>query len=232
VEISNKVKEILKITHIKKPKDLKLYELALTHSSFNADAKTIHQDYERLEYIGDAVLGFIVADLIFQIHPEMDQGMMSKLRSFLVQSKALANYARKIELSKYVIAGHSIDVDKIAKSDKILEDVFEALIGAIYLDQGLKKVSSYIRGFFYNDIKFAKADQLTDFKTRLQEEMQSEHRDSVTYRLVKEEGPGHEKTFIVDVVFNETVLATGSGKSKKEAEQNAAQNALKKKAVK
>lgn len=232
MEILNKVEELLKIIHIKKPKDLKMYELALTHSSFNADAKTKHQDYERLEYIGDAVLGFVVAELIFQVHPEMDQGMMSKLRSFLVQSKSLAKYARKIELSKYVIAGHSIDMERIDKSDKILEDVFEALIGAIYLDQGIKKVSSYIRGFFYNDIKFAKSEQLTDFKTRLQEEMQSEHRDSVVYKLVKEEGPGHEKVFVVDVLFNDTTLAIGRGKSKKEAEQDAAKNALKKKAIK
>ena len=95
--MNNDIEKLLTYIQIK-PKNLQLYELALTHSSFNADAKTKHHDYERLEYIGDAVLGFIVADLIFGVHPEMDQGLMSKLRSHLVQSKALANYARKINL--------------------------------------------------------------------------------------------------------------------------------------
>ena len=231
MEILNNTLELLKRIHIK-PKDITLYELALTHSSFNADARTKHQDYERLEYMGDAVLGFVTADLIFQMHPEMDQGLMSKLRSYLVQSKALATYARKIDLSKFVITGHSIDASAIDKSDKILEDVFEALIGAIYLDQGIKKVYLYIKGFIYNDIKFAKADELTDYKTRLQEEMQSEHRDSVTYRLIKEEGPAHERVFVSEVMFNNEILAIGKGKTKKASEQDAAKNALDKKATK
>ena len=143
--MNNDIEKLLTYIQIK-PKNLQLYELALTHSSFNADAKTKHHDYERLEYIGDAVLGFIVADLIFGVHPEMDQGLMSKLRSHLVQSKALANYARKINLQNYIIAGHSIDYDTISKSDKILEDVFEALIGAIYLDQGFNVIAPDLRG--------------------------------------------------------------------------------------
>ncbi|MDR0934805.1 MAG: ribonuclease III [Erysipelotrichaceae bacterium] len=231
MEKSNKTLELLKIIHIK-PHKIDLYELALTHSSFNADAKTKHHDYERLEYMGDAVLGFVTADLIFEVHPEMDQGLMSKLRSYLVQSKALANYARKIELSKYIITGHSIEQEMLDKSDKILEDVFEALIGAIYLDQGIKKATSYIKSFIFNDIKFAKLDELTDYKTRLQEEMQSEHRDSVSYRLLKEEGPAHEKVFVSEVLFNDEVLAEGRGKTKKASEQDAAKNALKKKAIK
>ncbi len=214
-----------------KPKNIELYELALTHSSFNADAKTKHHDYERLEYMGDAVLGFVVADLIFALHPDMDQGLMSKLRSHLVQSKSLAGYARKIELYDYVIIGHSINPDTVASSNKILEDVFEALIGAIYLDQGFKKVYSYIKWIFYNDIKFIELDELTDYKTRLQEEMQSEYRDSVTYRLIKEEGPAHDKKFESMVYFNGEPLAKGSGKTKKASEQDAARNALKKKAM-
>ena len=228
--MNNDIEKLLTYIQIK-PKNLQLYELALTHSSFNADAKTKHHDYERLEYIGDAVLGFIVADLIFGVHPEMDQGLMSKLRSHLVQSKALANYARKINLQNYIIAGHSIDYDTISKSDKILEDVFEALIGAIYLDQGFKKAYSYIKWIFYNDIKFAEVEDLTDFKTRLQEEMQSEYRDSVSYRLIKEEGPAHNKRFTVQVKIDGIVYGTGVSGSKKEAEQEAAKIALDKLAI-
>ncbi len=224
------IRELLERIQIR-PDNLDLYELALTHSSFNADANTKHQDYERLEYIGDAVLGFVVADLIFNIHTKMDQGVMSKLRSHLVQSKSLASYARKIKLYDYIITGHSIDPDTIISSNKILEDVFEALVGAIYLDQGIKKAHSYIKWIFYNDIKYFDLDSLTDYKTRLQEEMQSEYRDSVTYRLIKEEGPAHNKVFESMVYFNGEALAKGIGKTKKASEQDAARNALKKKAV-
>lgn len=226
----NNINDLLTKIQIR-PTNLDLYELALTHSSFNADAKTKHHDYERLEYIGDAVLGFVVADLIYMTHQDMNQGWMSKLRSHLVQSKALASYARKINLYDYVIAGHSIDKNSIMKSDKILEDVFEALIGAIYLDQGIKKTYSFIKWIFYNDIKFAEIDDLTDYKTRLQEEMQSEYRDSVTYKLIKEEGPAHDKVFVSEVYFNNEALAKGTGKTKKASEQDAAKNALKKKAM-
>ena len=214
-----------------KPKKLELYELALTHTSYNADAKTKHHDYERLEYIGDAVLGFVSADLIFKLHPQMDPGVMSKLRSHLVKSHSLATYARKINLAEFVRAGNSISIEKINESDNILEDVFEALIGAIYLDLGINKVYSYIKSFIYNDIKNIDIDVLTDYKTKLQEEMQAEHREAVTYVVYDEKGPAHNKTFFVHVMFNEVILASGMGKTKKAAEEDAAKNALAKRCV-
>ena len=212
-------------------KSLDLYSLALTHPSFNADANTKHQDYERLEFIGDAVIGFVCADLIFESHNGMDQGNMSKLRSFLVKSSSLANYARSIELQKYIKTGHSISSSQIGKSNKILEDVFEALVGAIYLDQGIDVAREYLRRFLVEDIKNTNIESLTDPKTRLQEEMQAEHRDSVKYVVIKEEGPAHDKTFTVNVMFNDIVLATGTGKSKKAAEEDAARKALAKRSV-
>ena len=208
------------------PKNLEFYELALTHPSYNADANTKHQDYERLEYIGDAVLGYVSADLIFKLHPDMGPGLMSKLRSYLVKSKALADYARKINLASFIRTGHSIDTKQLNESNKILEDVFEALIGAIYLDLGINKAYSYIKSFIYNDVKNTTEDVLTDYKTRLQEAMQAEHRDSVHYEVIDEYGPAHDKTFTVSVSFNDIVLAEGTGKSKKEAEEAAAKAAL------
>ena len=214
-----------------KPKDVSLYELALTHTSYNADAKTKHHDYERLEYIGDAVLGFVSADLIFKLHPDMDPGLMSKMRSYLVKSHSLATYARKIELATFVKTGHSISAEKINESDNILEDVFEALIGAIYLDLGINKAYSYIKSFIYNDIKNIDIDVLTDYKTKLQEEMQSEHREAVSYTVYDEKGPAHNKTFYVHVMFNDVILASGVGKTKKAAEEDAAKNALAKRCV-
>ena len=226
----HQINELLEKINIK-ARDMDLYVLALTHPSFNADANTKHHDYERLEFIGDAVIGFISADMIFEIHPEMDQGNMSKLRSFLVKSASLATYARKINLQVYIRAGHSLNAEQISKSNKILEDVFEALVGAIYLDQGIDVARRYLHDFLYQDIKNANVSLLTDAKTRLQEEMQAEYRDSVHYVLVKEEGPAHDRTFTVNVLFNEIVLATGVGKSKKAAEEDAARKALAKRSI-
>lgn len=224
------VEKLLETIHIK-PKKMENYVLALTHPSYNADANTKHKDYERLEFMGDAVLSYVVADLIFEIYPEMNQGIMSKLRSYLVKSKSLANYARKINLADYIRTGHSIDVSRINESDKILEDVFEALIAAIYLDLGMARAYSYIKSFIYNDIKHMDLDVLTDCKTRLQEEVQAEHRNSVTYKVIDESGPAHDKTFTVSVSFEGVVIATGKGKSKKEAEEAAARAALEKGSV-
>ena len=211
--------------------DLEPYLLALTHPSFNADANTKHEDYERLEFMGDSVLGFVCADLIYKYRANLDQGYMSKLRSYLVKSVSLANYARDIDLPKYIRAGHSLTADQISKSNKILEDVFEALVGAIYLDQGIEVAAEHLNRFLLDDIKNTDLSVLTDPKTRLQEEMQAEHRDSVKYVVVKEEGPAHDRTFTVNVMFNDIVLATGVGKSKKAAEEDAASKALAKRSI-
>ncbi len=208
-----------------------LYELALTHPSNNADANTKHRDYERLEFMGDAVLGYVSADLIFKSRPEMDQGLMSKLRSYLVKSHSLAEYARQIDLARFIKTGHSLNTANIFASDKILEDVFEALIGAIYLDLGIEVAYKYIERFLKDDVKNTKVEDLTDCKSRLQEEMQSEYRDSVHYVLIGQSGPAHDRTFEVNVMFNDIVLASGKGKSKKAAEEEAARNALAKRSV-
>lgn len=226
----SKVKELLEKLHIAY-KNIDFYILAITHPSYNADANTKHKDYERLEFIGDSVIGFVCADLIFKNRIGMDQGNMSKLRSYLVKSTSLANYARTIELHKYIRAGHSLNPEQIAKSNKILEDVFEALVGAIYLDQGIEIASQYVTRFLLDDVINTDLSVLTDPKTRLQEEMQAEHRDSVKYVVIKEEGPAHDRTFTVNVMFNDIVLATGVGKSKKLAEEDAASKALAKRSV-
>ncbi|MCB9497843.1 MAG: ribonuclease III [Erysipelotrichaceae bacterium] len=224
------IKDLLLELHIK-AKNISLYELALTHPSYNADANTTHHDYERLEYMGDAVLDFVAADIIYKKNPTMDEGRMSKMRSYLVKSQTLAQYARELHLADYIRAGRSIPTDQINKSNKMLEDVFEALVGAIYLDCGLNRAASFISSFLKKDMNKLGEDDLTDPKTTLQEQMQAEHRDSVHYELKSQQGPAHDRTFIVDVMFNDIILATGSGKSKKSAEEDAARNALEKRSV-
>lgn len=211
--------------------DLKIYETALTHPSYNQDAHSKHHDYERLEYMGDAVIGYVAADLIFKEHPKMSPGDMSKLRSMLVKTHALATYAKRAHINELIIVGKAMKPEMLAKSEHILENVFESLTGAIYLDNGIKVAYNYVKSFLLNDIKHAKVSELTDAKTRLQEEMQAEHRSSVHYELIESKGPAHDKTFKVKVLFNDIVLASGVGKSKKAAEEDAAKNALKKRKI-
>lgn len=213
------------------PGDISYYELAFTHPSCNSDMNTKHQDYERLEFVGDSVIGFVSADLIFKLHPEMDQGYMSKLRSYLVCSKSLANYSRKYHVDDYIRIGHSISREQLSKSDKILEDVFEAFIGALYLDQDIGVTYRIVEQILYEDIKQTKIDDIIDAKTRLQEEIQSEYREAVRYELIDEFGPPHDRTFVSQVVFNGLILGKGQGKSKKAAEEAAAKDALSKRSL-
>jgi len=222
--------ELLKSINIK-PNNIDLYKLALTHPSYNADAKTKHQDYERLEYMGDAILGYVAADLTFKLHPEMEPGYLTKLRSYVVKTEALSSYARSINLADYIYVGHSLNAKQINASNKILEDVFEALVGAIYLDNKISIAYKFCESFLLKGIQETSVSNLTDAKSRLQEEMQAEHREAVHYELVNTEGPAHDRTFTVKVMFNDIVLAIGTGKSKKMAEEDAARKALEKKSI-
>ncbi len=208
--------------------DASYYELALTHPSCNGDAKTKHNDYQRLEFMGDAVLGFVCVDLVYNSHPDMGEGLLSKLRSYLVRKESLSNYARRMHLEKFIKVGHSISKNAIVASNNILEDVFEALVGAIYLDKGFEVVYNYLKNILLHYILNTDIDVLTDYKSKLQELMQSEQRDAVSYETVDETGPAHDKTFTVNVLLDGIALGSGVGKSKKEAEQKAAKSALEK----
>lgn len=226
----NRLTNLLKSFNISY-KNIALYEQALTHPSYNGDANTKHQDYEKLEFMGDAVLNFVTADLVYKNRPEMSEGNLTKLRSVLVSTKPLAAYARKIKLHEYIRIGHSITLEQVKTSDKILENVFESLVGAIYLDAGLKPAYRLISSLLIEDIKNYDVDDLTDYKSKLQEEIQAEHRDAVQYVTVETSGPAHDRTFKVQVLFNGIVLGVGEGKSKKKAEEMAAKSALSKRSV-
>lgn len=226
----NDIKELLLKLQIPY-KNIEYYEVATTHSSCNADKNEEFRDYERLEYIGDSIIGFVSADLIYKMHEEMDQGLMSKLRSYLVCSRSLAGYARRIKLHKYIKTGNSISQKQLENSDKILEDVFESLVGAIYLDLGIQSAYKFVKKFLYEDVKNTGVESIVDAKTRLQEDVQSEYREAVQYVLIGESGPAHNRTFEVEVRFNGIILGRGSGKSKKQAEEAAASDALSKRSI-
>lgn len=214
-----------------KPNNKELYELAFTHSSFNSDAKTSHHDYERLEFLGDSVLDFVIATELFKEYPTMREGDLTKAKSLLVQSKSLASLARKNDFIKYIRIGHSLNTSDVLNNNSILEDVFEAVIGATFLDQGIEFTTKMISSIFNDEVKNFDFNELRDYKSILQEAMQAEYRESVVYKVIDEKGPPHSRTFYVEVLFNNIILGKGEGKSKKEAEQEAAKDALSKKAT-
>lgn len=211
-----------------KPNKKELFEMAFTHSSFNSDAKTHHHDYERLEFIGDSVLGFVVASLIYKYHPEMNEGVMTKTRSTLVQTKSLSKKAKDYHYDEFIRIGHSLTKDQIIKNNHILEDIFEAVIGAIYIDQGINFAINFVTNMFKEDVVNFVPSEVEDYKSKLQEAMQAEFRESVVYKLMSEKGPPHHRFFTFEVSFNGQTLGYGSGHSKKEAEQQAAKDALSK----
>ena len=224
------IKEFLKQFNIE-PKHLVLYEQAFTHPSYNADANTKHHDYERLEFLGDSVIDLCVAEMSFVARSDLDQGNLTKMRAALVNTNGLSKMARKYNLHEYIRLGNSFSGD-ISKANHILENVFEAFIGALYLDQGFKNTKEVLVNMFLDLIKNFSVDELTDYKSKLQEEIQAEHRESVTYELIGESGPAHDKRFKVRVLFDGIELGTGEGSTKKEAEQLAAKAALEKEASK
>ena len=206
--------------------NLNIYFQAFTHKSYANEHKLPCN--ERLEFIGDSVIGFVVADLAYNLHPDLSQGEMTKLRSTLVQSQNLNKLAKGYHLEKYIRVGNSLKNQDLSKMTHLLEDVFEAVIGAMYLDQGLRTTYGIVKKIFYPEVKNFNFSMLHDYKSQLQEEIQAENREAVEYVVVKESGPSHNKIFEVEVRLEKITLGKGVGKSKKEAEQLAAKDALSK----
>ncbi len=206
-----------------KIKDKSLYEQALTHSSYTNEHKNT-KNYERLEFLGDAVLEMITSEY-FYLNSDYQEGQMSKIRASYVCEAALAFYAKELGLNHYIRLGHG-QAHHI--NDTIIADVFEALIGALYLDLGFDSVKDFIYKTIIPYIKSGRTF-LVDYKTLLQELVQTDKK-SLEYDLVEEKGAPHDKTFTYEVRIDGIVYGRGTGKSKKEAEQNAALDAYNKSA--
>ncbi len=201
------------------------YELAFTHSSVNGMHGTKHHDYERLEFLGDSLIGLVVSELAFRLHPEMLQGELSMLKASFIRTESEANYARKLGFAPFIRVGSSFQGD-VSTRDNVLEDVFESFVGALFLDQGLQKSHAFLVKLFEEDIRKAKADFDNNPKSELQEAMQADYRQSVTYKILEESGPAHDRHYVAAVYFMEEEIGRGEGHSKKEAEVMAAKNAL------
>ncbi len=194
---------------------------ALSHSSYINEIKVgRHDDYERSEFLGDAVLELTVSEFLFNRHKEMREGEMTKLRASLVCEPTLAYCARSgFDLGRFILLGKGEDASGGRDRDSIISDVFEAIIGAIYLDGGLEAARDFITRFVLTD--YEKKIEFTDSKTILQEYAQN-HGISLTYELIEERGPEHDRDYVMRAVLGDDTSATGVAKSKKAAQQNAA----------
>ena len=207
-------------------KNIKLLTTALTHSSYANEMKNGMRCNERLEFLGDAVLSIVVSDYIFKNCPNKPEGDLTKLRASLVCEKSLAVYAKNAKIGDFILLSKGERNSGGAKRASILSDAFEALIAAIYLDGGMECARKFILSFVVPDIANPKPKNFKDYKTSLQEIVQKNPEEHLEYVLVGESGPDHNKHFVVEVHLNSNVIGKGGGKSKKEAEQQAAREAL------
>ncbi len=203
----------------------KLLREALTHSSYANEGGAKYNN-ERMEFLGDAVLSIVSAEYLYKKFPDLPEGKLSKIRSSLVCTDSLSGFARELELGKYLYLGKGEKLSGGADRDSILENAFEALIAAIYLDGGMAPAKKHILRFLARDVETHHVS-FTDYKTTLQEIIQKNPDERLNYVLVDEYGPDHDKTFVVEVHLNSNVVGKGSGRSKKQAEQEAAKEVLK-----
>lgn len=210
-------------------KDVSLLETALVHRSFTNENPTCAlKDNERLEFLGDAVLGLCISDILMKTFPDYSEGQLSKARASVVNEQTLAAVARQINLGNYLSLGKGEEISGGKMKASILADAFEALTASIYLDGGLESVFTFIKKFFLPLIEERSKTAIHgDYKTALQEICQIRFREMPKYTLVKETGPDHDKFFEVVLTISDFISTFGKGKSKKEAEQQAAKEALK-----
>ena len=205
--------------------DKLLYE-ALSHSSFANENKKSRKSNERLEFLGDSVLSIVVSDFLFEHYKHMPEGELTRIRASLVCEKALYQFAKTIRLGEFIMLGKGEENTGGRERPSILADAFEAVIAAIYLDGGIESAREYVLGFIPDNILAKGTVCFNDYKTTLQEIVQKNPEENVEYYLLKESGPDHDKEFIVQVKLNTNVIGEGTGKSKKQAEQMAAKEAL------
>ncbi|WP_058303884.1 ribonuclease III [Gorillibacterium timonense] len=200
---------------------------AFTHSSYvNENRSAGARDNERLEFLGDAVLELTVSEYLFEAYPNRSEGELTKLRASIVCEPSLVVFAENLSFGLYVLLGKGEELTGGRSRPALLADVFESFVGALYLDQGLAAVKSFLSSCLFPKITGDGKPQIIDYKTRLQEYVQQHGLGILEYRIAGERGPAHEKEFLSEVLMDGSLLGAGSGRSKKEAEQQAAREAL------
>lgn len=210
--------------------DISLLKLALTHKSYAYEiGKSKTGEYnERIEFLGDAILEHIISDMLYMQKPVLSEGEMTKKRAAIVCEASLSAAMRRMEGQEYIYLGKCEKTTNGKRKNAIIADAFESIIGAIYLDGGYEVVRDIVLRLLDKEIKIVLSggDLNIDYKTRLQEKLQEHGNVKIEYILLKEEGPEHDKTFTISLIFNGKKIGEGVGKSKKQAEQQAAKAAL------
>ena len=206
-------------------RDKSLLETALTHSSFANEHRC--KSYERLEFLGDSVLGFVTAQYLFENFPQLPEGKLTKTRAALVCERSLCGFSKSLEVGDFLRLSHGEQHSGGRERPSILADVFESTTAAIYLDSGdLEEARKFILRFIAPAAKTQSVKPFKDYKTTLQEIVQQNPEERLEYVTTGESGPDHDKHFTVEVHLNSNVIGRGGGRSKKEAEQQAAREAL------
>jgi len=201
---------------------------AITHSSFVHEQKlNTSESNERLEFLGDAVLEICISDFLYHRYPDMSEGELTKRRAALVCEKSLAKIAKKLKLGNVLLLGQGEAQDGGRERESILSDAMEAILGAVYLDGGMEEVKHVISRLF-EPLADKAVNRVKDYKTTLQEFLQKSSNETAKYEIINEEGPSHKRVFTAQALHKEQILGTGSGGSKKIAEQEAAKMAIKK----
>lgn len=208
--------------------DPTLLQTALTHSSYSKEQGGQKQSNERLEFLGDAFFDAIIGEELYRLFPGKEEGLLSRIRATIVCEKSLAQAARGLDLGAFLLLGNGEEKTGGRQRESILADALEAVIGAIYLDGGFEEVRRTVLDLFRGVIDDTKRGKFIvhDYKTHLQERLQARGITDIRYEMTGEEGPDHDKTFTVCLHVNGRPRTQGSGKSKKQAEQKAAQMAL------
>jgi ribonuclease-3 len=202
----------------------KLLKQAFTHASYrNEHRAEVGQDNERLEFLGDAVLELLISEYLYNKYPKMPEGELTRLRATIVCEPSLVRFATKLQFDKYIRLGRGEEISGGRKRPALLADVFEAFIGAYYLDQGLQQTREFLQRHVLPDIQAMDAPLLSDYKTMLQELVQRDALGALSYKILEERGPAHNREFVARVMLDDRAMGEGVGRSKKEAEQHAAQ---------
>ncbi|AMP20706.1 hypothetical protein AZF37_05535 [endosymbiont 'TC1' of Trimyema compressum] len=200
-------------------------EKALTHPTY-AYENNLKDSNQRLEFLGDTILGFIVAEYLFQTYTDKNEGDLSKIKGALVSGESLAIVGRDIFLYKYLLMGKGEDKIGGRYKDSVISDAYESLLAAIYLELGYEVVKQFIYRTLMHKIAELLENGMMDFKTILQELVQKEYKKNVEYKILEENGPDHDKSFTAGIFWEDNLVAIGVGKSKKEAERNGAKLAI------
>ena len=202
---------------------------AFTHRSYLNEAKQKTDSNERLEFLGDSILSFIVSEFLYKAYPEYSEGTLTNLRSLLVNTKSLAIWAQKLDFGKHLRLSRGEEESKGRENQSLLADCFESFIGALYLDQGIVAVQKFLTETILTEVPgLVEKKAFKDPKSLLQEHVQAAKQNSPVYKVLEEEGPPHAKTFTIGVFVMEKQIGEGKGRSKQIAEENAAQAALEK----